>query len=952
MSIRALRSWHAPFPCFIYLMNLKALLTHLLKNETPDEEERAGASQTFQATPSRDSRNTKDSEKVGGDPSDIAHSGRATNEHDVDLEHDDDREYDDALPTVGLDDQTHANLRSPRRIFSWILSSAFPSPSDEEEIQAYIPHYRVLPILSGITIPFCILLEIPGLTAHWFIRRDGSTIVASKPNPPLLDVGIALSILCAVLANVCLVVRFLERHIKTMTILCTLFLSIHDIINIVALATFGATKDGYTYGEAFWMTLCSTIASMFTNVTLIIDLIRIPDFKRSGSGLTRRQRSLVIIIVGLFCYLALGALVNSLLLGLTFINGLYFTVVTIETIGFGDIVPDSRSSRVFICFYATLGVINLAFVVGYVRESVSEGLDFGYRRRLLAIQERRRAVRRRRRAEDRWRHAVIWRLRERHAPLWIPKDTSHRNSLWLKFKSGFWRTEWGIQSAAGRSTHQSRPRRGTKLNLWALPPCQLEGAALEAGVPLDSLLPIDFYDTYDQDACHHAPGVEHHALPSWFVVHPVYHRDKLAIEPLTHRRLGAMAAVLTRLSLSIYEPSRTSTGSLQTSSSEDGDYRADVVDTEKKAYYTRSGLSWGWFLIFWMGGAAIFKATEGWTYGLSVYFCFIAFSTIGYGDLAPTTPAGRSIFVVWALVGVATMTIFISVVSEAYTSRYKGILGHNSFKHVVRQYRQRTKVELSEKVQSIGTSTGVRFTLHDTLECEETNVLEDESPPASITVDDSTTPAAASTSKPDSHVRHAQRSLEQLPRQILTETRSIQQYMQLIGDLDGHSTDVEKFVDETVWSLVDDIMGGRKLTDYTKMDILKDGESRQTLMMLGLERSLNELVNISEQAIAAIQERDRVIASLEREKEQDETEDPAALEEVCRLVEDTQRLLDTMSTLVQLTADSANFVELSIPVCPRHAAAIENLAQLAAASMEQQAEGLEHVSRRSNDEWI
>jgi len=39
---------------------------------------------------------------------------------------------------------------------------------------------------------------------------------------------------------------------------------------------------------------------------------------------------------------------------------------------------------------------------------------------------------------------------------------------------------------------------------------------------------------------------------------------------------------------------------------------------------------------------------------------FITFSTVGYGDFAPETPAGRSIFVVWALLGVGTMTILIS----------------------------------------------------------------------------------------------------------------------------------------------------------------------------------------------------------------------------------------------------------------------------------------------------
>jgi potassium channel subfamily K len=196
-------------------MKLKVLLTHLLKKDTPDEEERADAPQKVQATP------------VGIDA-----GGGTTDEDDVDLEQDDDQEYDDALPNVDLDNQPNASPRGLRRTFSGILSSIFPSPSDEEEIQAYIPHYRVLPILSGITIPFCILLEIPGLTADWYIRTDGSTIVASKPNPPLLDVGIALSISCAVLANICLVIRFLERRIKTMTILCTLFLSIHGKLTV------------------------------------------------------------------------------------------------------------------------------------------------------------------------------------------------------------------------------------------------------------------------------------------------------------------------------------------------------------------------------------------------------------------------------------------------------------------------------------------------------------------------------------------------------------------------------------------------------------------------------------------------------------------------------------------------------------------------------------------------
>jgi hypothetical protein len=38
-------------------------------------------------------------------------------------------------------------------------------------------------------------------------------------------------------------------------------------------------------------------------------------------------------------------------------------------------------------------------------------------------------------------------------------------------------------------------------------------------------------------------------------------------------------------------------------------------------------------IISWLIGAAVFYATEGWTYGEALYFAFITLATIGYGDL-------------------------------------------------------------------------------------------------------------------------------------------------------------------------------------------------------------------------------------------------------------------------------------------------------------------------------
>jgi len=88
--------------------------------------------------------------------------------------------------------------------------------------------YRTLPIFSGIMIPFSIMLSIPGLTGHWYVRTgDDNAVLESRPNPLLLDLATGLSVGCGVLACASLVVRFAERRIRLMTLLSITFLTLH-----------------------------------------------------------------------------------------------------------------------------------------------------------------------------------------------------------------------------------------------------------------------------------------------------------------------------------------------------------------------------------------------------------------------------------------------------------------------------------------------------------------------------------------------------------------------------------------------------------------------------------------------------------------------------------------------------------------------------------------------------
>jgi hypothetical protein len=50
-------------------------------------------------------------------------------------------------------------------------------------------------------------------------------------------------------------------------------------------------------------------------------------------------------------------------------------------------------------------------------------------------------------------------------------------------------------------------------------------------------------------------------------------------------------------------------------------------------------------------GTVFYSVVEGWSPLDSLYFSMITLTTVGYGDLTPSTPASRSFTVLYILVG-------------------------------------------------------------------------------------------------------------------------------------------------------------------------------------------------------------------------------------------------------------------------------------------------------------
>jgi len=71
-------------------------------------------------------------------------------------------------------------------------------------------------------------------------------------------------------------------------------------------------------------------------------------------------------------------------------------------------------------------------------------------------------------------------------------------------------------------------------------------------------------------------------------------------------------------------------------------------------------------------GTVAYHYIEGWKWLDAFYFSFITLTTIGFGDFAPQTDAGKIFTILYTLVGVGIILTFINTLYQHYNKRSKG----------------------------------------------------------------------------------------------------------------------------------------------------------------------------------------------------------------------------------------------------------------------------------------
>ena len=69
-------------------------------------------------------------------------------------------------------------------------------------------------------------------------------------------------------------------------------------------------------------------------------------------------------------------------------------------------------------------------------------------------------------------------------------------------------------------------------------------------------------------------------------------------------------------------------------------------------------------LVQLVGGTVFYTLQEGWSWLDALYFCVTTLATVGLGDLAPATDAGKVFTIVFILTGVGLLATFISMLAQ------------------------------------------------------------------------------------------------------------------------------------------------------------------------------------------------------------------------------------------------------------------------------------------------
>lgn len=129
----------------------------------------------------------------------------------------------------------------------------------------------------------------------------------------------------------------------------------------------------FVYSQGYWSAVIAAVLYFALAVMLMINMMGyMLGHYPQHFALTDDQRTLILQTTSLIIWLAIGGAIFQKLIDIPFSDAVYFSEVTVLTLGYGDITAGSDVARGLIFPYAVIGIIILALIVASITRFARE----------------------------------------------------------------------------------------------------------------------------------------------------------------------------------------------------------------------------------------------------------------------------------------------------------------------------------------------------------------------------------------------------------------------------------------------------------------------------------------------------------------------------------------------------------------------------------------------------
>lgn len=202
--------------------------------------------------------------------------------------------------------------------------------------------------------------------------HDGDIDSNQLPDPRGIFAINIISLILGFSSNVVLLCHFARRlsYLTSQLINIIGWTAAGVLLMIDVILCSSEIREGQTKTLGFWYASFTSGLYLACTLTLTIHFVGYKLKKYPATfNLLPNERSIMVFTVFLSLWLIWGAGLFSGLLGISFGNSLYYCVVSLLTVGFGDIIPINVASKIMILFFSLSGIFILGLIV-YMTRSI------------------------------------------------------------------------------------------------------------------------------------------------------------------------------------------------------------------------------------------------------------------------------------------------------------------------------------------------------------------------------------------------------------------------------------------------------------------------------------------------------------------------------------------------------------------------------------------------------